>query len=758
MGMPIDWGLVQPQPNFTNAFTGAFDAGRQIGLERQSDRALQQVQANPTDPSALTNLAVYNPNAANAFITMQNMQRAAQARDAAAGVFQASGAGGPTTAFAPQNAFAPPPAPAPPTGAPPAVAPGGSFAQTFAPYSAPGAPQGAPPQQGAPQGQPQSIQSIPPQSQPASALLQIGHPVTQAVGQAVANGMDLNSALAVYAHYANPDDLTAMISNVAKMDDVTRKRVADGNEALASAAFNLLQLPQDQRAAALDQIAPQLMQHGVSPEQIAQAKQEGLSDGLLHGAIGQAVGIDGLIKQANTVVDQQQKDRELATQQQTADQGRYESVDVQNNDGTTRRVTFDKQLGQYVDGPAGDGAAAGSTGSVARTHGYTPSTVNGGDNSSAAVQAKVAALSKAVGVEPDAPMTRAQLAGFVSSLPATEGGPGSLAARNNNPGNIQDGAFAKSQPGYKGANGGYAVFATRGAGMSALNNLIVNSYWNKGQRSVRDIIEGKPTGAPVAAQGGSYSVGGSGTPGGGLSGQGLDMAAAIYAKTGQMPQGLGRGGVAQRAVVNRAAQLTGGDVSGILTNWQDWKSGQQTVTAFDKGPQGNQVRALNVAIQHLDLYKQAARALQNGNVPMFNSVAQAIGRATGSAPPTNAQALHDLVMDEVTKGVLGTAGGVTDRGKAAAILGQAQSAAQLAGGFDQVMGLLNGQLNGLKQQYTSGTKRDDFEQKLSPTTRAAFAAYNASHGSRQAPAGASATATGPNGAKMALVGGKWVAY
>jgi hypothetical protein len=117
------------------------------------------------------------------------------------------------------------------------------------------------------------------------------------------------------------------------------------------------------------------------------------------------------------------------------------------------------------------------------------------------VQAKVAALSKAVGVEPDAPMTRAQLAGFVSSLPATEGGPGSLAARNNNPGNIQDGAFAKSQPGYKGANGGYAVFATRGAGMSALNNLIVNSYWNKGQRSVRDIIEGKPTGAPVAAQG-----------------------------------------------------------------------------------------------------------------------------------------------------------------------------------------------------------------------------------------------------------------
>lgn len=63
----------------------------------------------------------------------------------------------------------------------------------------------------------------------------------------------------------------------------------------------------------------------------------------------------------------------------------------------------------------------------------------------------------------------------------------SLADRNNNPGNIRDGSFAQSLPGYVGSNKGFAVFDSVNSGFNALNTLLQN-YWNKGLRSVDSII------------------------------------------------------------------------------------------------------------------------------------------------------------------------------------------------------------------------------------------------------------------------------
>ena len=63
----------------------------------------------------------------------------------------------------------------------------------------------------------------------------------------------------------------------------------------------------------------------------------------------------------------------------------------------------------------------------------------------------------------------------------------SLADTNNNPGNIRDGSFAQSLPGYIGSNKGFAVFDSVNSGFNALNTLLQN-YWNKGLRSVDSII------------------------------------------------------------------------------------------------------------------------------------------------------------------------------------------------------------------------------------------------------------------------------
>lgn len=141
------------------------------------------------------------------------------------------------------------------------------------------------------------------------------------------------------------------------------------------------------------------------------------------------------------------------------------------------------------------GAPTGEPSGVARTHGYTPRQRDGGDNPDNVVDNKIAALSKAVGVDPDTPMTRQQFAAFVQALPGTEN------AKGNNPGGIKDGAYAKAQPGYAGAIGQYAKFATPGAGQAAMQKLLTQSYFNRGQQSIRDIIEGRPSGGGQARGG-----------------------------------------------------------------------------------------------------------------------------------------------------------------------------------------------------------------------------------------------------------------
>lgn len=64
--------------------------------------------------------------------------------------------------------------------------------------------------------------------------------------------------------------------------------------------------------------------------------------------------------------------------------------------------------------------------------------------------------------------------------------PGSRGNRNGNPGNIKDGPWARSQPGYIGSDGTFAKFAP-GYGARAQETLLDKHYVN-GQRSTRDIV------------------------------------------------------------------------------------------------------------------------------------------------------------------------------------------------------------------------------------------------------------------------------
>lgn len=76
--------------------------------------------------------------------------------------------------------------------------------------------------------------------------------------------------------------------------------------------------------------------------------------------------------------------------------------------------------------------------------------------------------------------------------------------RNNNPGNIEDGPFAKSLPGYVGSDGRFAKFDTLDAGVNAHAQLL-GRYGNKGIDTVSGVINRWAPSAENGAATGNYA-------------------------------------------------------------------------------------------------------------------------------------------------------------------------------------------------------------------------------------------------------------
>lgn len=60
--------------------------------------------------------------------------------------------------------------------------------------------------------------------------------------------------------------------------------------------------------------------------------------------------------------------------------------------------------------------------------------------------------------------------------------------RNNNPGNLEDGPFARRQPGYAGSDGRFAIFEDAASGIRAQERLLSDHYFGKGINTVRGIV------------------------------------------------------------------------------------------------------------------------------------------------------------------------------------------------------------------------------------------------------------------------------
>ena len=141
--------------------------------------------------------------------------------------------------------------------------------------------------------------------------------------------------------------------------------------------------------------------------------------------------------------------------------------------------------------------------------------------------------------------------------------------------------------------------------------------------------------------------------------------------------------------------------------------------AFATGTQGNTVRSLNVAVDHMGVAQELGEALKNNDVNALNRMTNLFKTEFGHGGPPSFDFAKKIVGDEIAKAVLGTGAGTGEERKALqADFDRARSPEQLQGVIHTAKRLMLGQLRGLEKQFTDSTGLDEgeFRQKLFPRT------------------------------------------
>lgn len=158
-----------------------------------------------------------------------------------------------------------------------------------------------------------------------------------------------------------------------------------------------------------------------------------------------------------------------------------------------------------------------------------------------------------------------------------------------------------------------------------------------------------------------------------------------------------------------------------------------TKKAFTTGTQGQQITAMNTAVEHLDMLQAAADALANGSFKPGNAVYNYLRDQFGSAMPSNYQTIKQLVDKEVeavaNKGVPTVSGTAEQK----ALAGTAASPQAIKGYIDTLIPLMGSKLNALHYQYQQAMGADDPWKPLTPQSEAVLAkrgiSIGAAHGS-----------------------------
>lgn len=160
-------------------------------------------------------------------------------------------------------------------------------------------------------------------------------------------------------------------------------------------------------------------------------------------------------------------------------------------------------------------------------------------------------------------------------------------------------------------------------------------------------------------------------------------------------------------------------------NSGDFTVEQKVREDFTSGTDSNSLTAINRAREHMGVFMQTAKDLDNGNVQAFNKLGNAIGAQFGSDKPGNFQIAKQAFSAEVGKAFAGASVAEGDRTELQKSISSASSFQQLAGAARTADSLLAGAQKVLKQKYDQGRQGNpNFGgQNSSPSANNPFAQF-----------------------------------
>jgi hypothetical protein len=162
-------------------------------------------------------------------------------------------------------------------------------------------------------------------------------------------------------------------------------------------------------------------------------------------------------------------------------------------------------------------------------------------------------------------------------------------------------------------------------------------------------------------------------------------------------------------------------------------------TALDFSPAGTTGKALtaaDTALAHLNALSIAGKALDNGDVGMVNKIANAYGVATGKSAKVTYDAILNMVAPEISKAVIGEAGGEGERLGMAKNYSSDLSTEQREKTIGAAAGLLGARFHKQQQAYES-QMGIPLKRQLSPESQAVLGRYtDTSSGAKTASAAA----------------------
>lgn len=150
----------------------------------------------------------------------------------------------------------------------------------------------------------------------------------------------------------------------------------------------------------------------------------------------------------------------------------------------------------------------------------------------------------------------------------------------------------------------------------------------------------------------------------------------------------------------------------------DYQSRAATRKDFTSGKSAANITSFNTVLQHLGKLAEDAKALDNYDMPIANSVKNTVASQFGDDRANNFKLVKNAVVGELVRAFRGAGGARGDVEEWAETLDHNMSPRQLEGAVKRGIELLNGRIEAVGDQYNRGMKRQrDPVELLSPAAR-----------------------------------------